>query len=552
MKYYGKLFKGVNPKTKQASWIMEDVPPHVCIRIKSIFLCVAQHYRQPFYFPDTPEMCHDLEWFISRYPMEIDRAYEYELQDKSVQFVDFQNENFQLLEGLYEAPTDVGFKDGKELRPFQAQAVTLFHRVKKLLIADGVGLGKTVEAIGALMIPETLPALVVVQSHLPEQWVEKIEEFSNLRAHAILPKKKRYDLPEADVYVIKYTNITDWIDYLLKIPFKTFIMDEVQEIRREESKKHKTCVNIAKQCEYIMGLSGTPVMNYGNEIYNLYKAINPDLFPDRDAFYREWIDWGKVKDPEALGAYLQEKCAYIRRTKHDVYEQLPPVNKIVHTVGYDQKALDKITDRAKILAHSVLEANQYIERGQAARELSIMVRKATGVSKAKYIADYVKMLLENGEKVLLAIWHREVYDILEKELKEYNPVFYSGTETLDQKKKSKEAFINGDSQIMFISLRSGVGLDGLQHVCSYVVIGELDWTGAMHEQIIGRLDRDGQKEQVTAIFLVSNSGSDPVVMDIIGIKKSQQDGIMNPLGKKEKQHSDDSIIKAYAKKLIES
>ena len=333
--------------------------------------------------------------------------------------------------------------------------------------------------------------------------------------------------------------------------FKTIIMDEVQEVRSLTSNKHDACKKLADTMEYVMGLSGTPVMNYGNEVYNLYRVISKDLFPSYEEFNREWLsDERKVKDPEALGAYLQEQCAYIRRTKEEVGYQLKRPNKIVQKVGFDSEAIDAMEDRAKVLARSVLQGS-FVEAGQASRELSIMVRKATGVSKARYIAEYVKMILESGEKVLLALWHREVYDIVKEELKAYNPVLYSGSETPSKKRKSKEAFINGDSQVMLISLRSAVGLDGLQHVCKYVVIGELDWTGAMHEQIIGRLHRRGQEDEVHAIFLVSDSGSDPDVMDIIGIKKSQSEGIMNPFGKKQKQYSDDSIIKALAKRLMD-
>src|SRR5690606_13966814 len=156
-----------------------------------------------------------------------------------------------------------------------------------------------------------------------------------------------------------------------------------------------------------------------------------------------------------------------------------------------------------------------------------MARMITGVAKAHGVADYVKLLLENGEKVLLAGWHRSVYDIWLKELKEYNPVMYTGSETPIQKNKSKEAFVNGESQLMIISLRSGVGLDGLQSVCNTVIIGELDWSPAVIEQLIGRVRRDGQESQVTAIYLMSNNGTDPLMVDLLGLKASQADGIMN-------------------------
>ena len=153
---------------------------------------------------------------------------------------------------------------------------------------------------------------------------------------------------------------------------------------------------------------------------------------------------------------------------------------------------------------------------------------------------------------MLAGWHRDVYDIWEKELSDYSPVFYTGTETPAQKHKSKKEFIHGYSQLMFISLRSGIGLDGLQNVCSYVVFGELDWSPAVHEQVIGRLNRDGQKEQVSAIYLISDSGTDPLIVELLGLKASQAKGINDPFANLEDNYSDSSRIKLLADKILES
>ena len=76
---------------------------------------------------------------------------------------------------------------------------------------------------------------------------------------------------------------------------------------------------------------------------------------------------------------------------------------------------------------------------------------------------------------------------------------------------------SGKSKVMFISLRSGAGLNGLQHVCSDVVVGELDWSPQVHKQLIGRVRRWGQLLRVTAHFLHVNGGSDPVIMEVLGL-----------------------------------
>lgn len=545
MKLYGKL--AFDKDFDQ--WVMWNNPAHVKIKLKKIFDHIPKN-RAEFHFENTKENCLDLDWFLQRYPMEMSEQDRKLLTKKNEEYKEYLAEMDRIFTPEY-TPKPIHFKDNLKPYKYQQQAIDLFWQTKRLLVGDEVGLGKTVTAIGALTKQECLPALVAVQPHLTDQWKNQIEKFTNMKVH-VIKKGKPYSLPEADVYVCKYTVVYKWIDVLTAMTFKTFILDEIQEVRRQESRKHQACKVVADECEYIMGLSGTPIFNYGFEVWTLFNVINPGLLADETSFRREWCGYmDKVSDPVALGSFLRDSYSYIRRTKYDeeVKSELPPVNKIVHTVGFDQKAIDSMEDEAKTLALQVLQG-EFVERGQAARELSILVRKKTGISKAKDVANYVKMICENGEKVLLAGWHRDVYDIWMKELADYNPVMYTGSETPSQKQKNKQKFVDGESQVMIISLRSGVGLDGLQDVCSYVVIGELDWTNAVHEQVIGRIYREGQGNQVNAIHLVSDSGSDPVVMDILALKKSQQDGINDPMNMGKKQTSDDSIIKELAKRYV--
>lgn len=52
------------------------------------------------------------------------------------------------------------------------------------------------------------------------------------------------------------------------------------------------------------------------------------------------------------------------------------------------------------------------------------------------------------------------------------------------------------------------------------MFGELDWSPGVHDQCIGRLDRDGQIKQISAYYLLADSGSDPIISDVLGIKKA--------------------------------
>lgn len=546
MRTYGKLQIYECELSRKRHWVISDLEPHVAIRLKSIFSRVPKSSSGPFMIEATDEMANDLEWFTSRYPLAITSADAKLLAKRARAHRQNLSEMDLLLSSSYE-PTR--FKINGELRDYQARAVDLYLKTRRLLVGDSVGLGKTLVAVGSFADPRTLPGLVVVQAHLPAQWAAQITRFLGARVH-IIKGTKPYPLPPADVYITTYSRLTGWVDVLPKFGFKSVVFDEIQELRRSESQKHDSARAITDAVEHVLGLSATPIYNYGDEIFSVFSVIKPGCLGSYEAFSREWCGYAKqVKDPKALGTYLREQFLFLRRTRDEVSRELPPVNRIIHTVGYDEEAVEKVEDVARALAVKVTSGS-FLERGGAARELDMMMRMVTGVSKAKYVAEYVRILLENGEPVLLVGWHRDVYEIWLKELADFNPVMFTGSESPAQKEASREAFVSGRSKLMIMSLRSGIGLDGLQYHARYVVFGELDWSPAVHEQVTGRLDRDGQKNQVTAIYLVSDGGSDPLLVSMLGIKASQAKGIVDPFSGATEVHSDDSRIRALAEYVL--
>jgi hypothetical protein len=206
---------------------------------------------------------------------------------------------------------------------------------------------------------------------------------------------------------------------------------------------------------------------------------------------------------------------------------LPPLSKQVVEVGWDEEAAEGDRELQRRLALRVL-SGQWHEKGQAARELDKMVRHETGVAKARSVAAYVRMLVEGGEGVLLAGWHRAVYDIWQEALADLNPLMFTGTESESQKAKAKAAIMTGESRLMIMSLRSGAGVDGLQNALSNVVFGEFDWSPQVHTQFTGRLHREGQQKPVVAHYLWTDNGSDPPIMATLGLKASQSKGILDP------------------------
>lgn len=537
------------------AWRVEGIPPHVAMKIKHIFPRIARTAVAPFILTDSDATCADLVWFMERYPLEMSKIDEGRLHRKKLRFEDNRAEFERILLPTFKPKPQAGFREDRQPYPYQAQAITLANLRHALLLMDDVGLGKTISGLGAVCDPIFRPAAIVVEPHLADQWVEEyIESFTTLSAH-IIRKTRPYDLPAADLYIFKYSNIIGWADIAATGLFKAVIFDEIQSLRGGvETAKGAASKVFSDNALLRMGLSATPIYNYGAEIFEIVDFIEPGALGSRNEFLIEWcVSGGKkaaVRDPKALGAYLREIQLVVRRTEDDVGGQMPPVNSIVHVVDHDEDIAEESEARARQLAIKVTTGS-FVEAGNAARELDAFARQITGVAKARSVAAFVRVLLEADVPVLLAGWHREVYEIWLDDLAAFRPLMFTGSETAAKKRKAKQAFVNGDSNLFIMSLRSGAGLDGLQERCRTVVFGELDWSPQVHKQIIGRLRRPGQTGQVDALYLQSNFGSDPLMVETLGVKASQARGIVDPFAGAEAVHSDESRIRALAHQFLE-
>lgn len=516
-------------------WRLEDVQPHVCIRLKQVFKAVETAARPPFMLQDNLTTARDLQWFAARYPMTWEPAATARIL---VQEAAWQKQDADL-EAIkaagYTPPAVLGFKEPERARPHQARAAALLRQTGNLLLLDDVGLGKTVSALASVADGWGLPAAVVVMSNLGEQWIKGfINRFTHLRAVEIKDRKPRV-LPPADIYVFRYSNVAAWVDMFEPMGIKTAIFDEVQELRHgSATEKGRAARVLAGVAQNRLGLTATPIYNYGGEIFTVVDLLAPGALGTEFEFRLNWCTYdGKghaiVTDPAALGAFLQDQGLALRRTAEteEVAMSLPPLRKVVLEVDWNDGDVGDNRELMVSLARRVVTGG-FTDRGKAARELDMLMRQDTGIAKAKSVAAYVRMLVDAGEPVLLAGWHRRVYEIWQKEMADLCPLMFTGSESNAQKRAAKDALISGKSKVLMMSLRSGAGLDGLQDVCCNAVIGELDWSPQVHRQFVGRIHRDGQTRDCTAHYLFTNGGSDPVVMSVNGLKASQSHGILNP------------------------
>ena len=530
-----------------------SLKPHIAVKFKRVFPQVPKGARTPFVLRDRPELAMDLRWFFSRYPVTETNIATANLDEKINKYNEQQDDLRDINSEKWTPTSDYAFNEGLSPYRYQARAAEIARNSGSLLLMDDVGLGKTVSALAAISHQDFLPAIIVVQPHLAEQWAEDyIKRFTKLRTVSV-KKTKPHLLPPADVYIFRYSNIAGWIDYFIQLNFKSVVFDEIQELRHgTDTKKGLAAVGLVADARMVMGLTATPIYNYGNEIFNVLNYVNEGCLGNEIEFRTEWCPGGiTVSDPPALGSYLRHENIALRRTEDssEVNLDLPSLRKNLHEVDWNEDDSASDEELQQALAKTIL-TGRFTERGQAARELDIMMRQTTGVAKARSVAAYTRMLVESGEKVILAGWHRRVYEIWNEALSDLQPVMFTGSESQRSKRLSKENFVEGDSQVMLLSLRSGAGLDGLQHACSNVVFGELDWSPQIHTQVIGRLRRFGQRRPVTAHFLHVDGGSDPLMIELNGLKADQAHGIVDPFSAPRPAHDDTSRMTKLAKQIL--
>jgi hypothetical protein len=191
----------------------------------------------------------------------------------------------------------------------------------------------TCSAICVLSRAEARPALVVTKAHLTEQWREELQKFvPGIRTH-ILQTSTPYDFRDGakkiiqgqtslfqqhpEVLISSYAKLTGWAETLAPI-IRTIVFDEVQELRHPDTNKYAAAAALREKCSFRIGLTATPIYNYGDEFFNVADIIAPGELGSKGEFLREWCSGNSIDDPKAFGSYTREHGLMLRRTAKEV------------------------------------------------------------------------------------------------------------------------------------------------------------------------------------------------------------------------------------------
>jgi SWI/SNF-related matrix-associated actin-dependent regulator 1 of chromatin subfamily A len=511
------------------------------------------------------------------------------------------------------------------LYPFQKAGVKwIDDHGGRALVGDEMGLGKTCQALGWVLLhkEEALPALVVSPSTLRVNWRKEVAKFTDLTVLIMTAKSSlkaflergieasERPLDGYDIVVVNY-DLFRWADTKkgpddieIGIPkdeqsringlllsefgrFKTVIWDEFHRCKDGQSQRSRVALDLSKKMKYVLGLTGTPLMNRPIEIFHPMKCIRPDVFPNVIEFGKKFCngftnrfgwDFSGASNLEELDKLLRSKGGMIRRTKDQVLTELPP--KTIVTIPIMLEG--KLKDYEKA-ARPLLEklARQKAERDEWRAELGAMTggerktylaehaeeasgkNKLTGymideIEKVKQAAvaakfdecmKFVLDLQENVGKLLLFTCHHETTDramaLLAKEGVKAEVI--DGRVDQADRDPIKDRFQEGDTQVLVCGIRAAS--EGLTlTAASNVVFFEFDWNPEIHEQAIARVHRISQTKAVTAYYLIALGTIEEKIASMIDAKRE----IVNAtVGESERTLSEEGIMDAILDDVLE-
>ncbi len=191
------------------------------------------------------------------------------------------------------------------LLPHQIEAT---HRVcsalrPRFLLADEVGLGKTIEAglvMKELMLRKgykrilvTTPATLTIQwqNEMRTRFNEEFVVMNRSNFHSVLAQAATSDSIRI-ITSIDFIKNEKYNEKILKLPWDMAVFDEAHRLRRDDNKitqGYLFAEQLASRVDALLLLSATPFRGKLEELYYLINLLDPHLLGPKHAFYNEFI-----------------------------------------------------------------------------------------------------------------------------------------------------------------------------------------------------------------------------------------------------------------------
>jgi SWI/SNF-related matrix-associated actin-dependent regulator 1 of chromatin subfamily A len=440
---------------------------------------------------------------------------------------------------------------GMKIEPYdyQKEGIAYALKAKRCIFGDEPGLGKTAQAIGAVMIAKAWPCLVVCPAALKVNWQREFMKFGGLNAIILDDRNKAtwqnfYSVkkPNGDalcnVFITNYESlkkffvqgINDSVRFTMRAIhfddrvklFKSVIIDESHKCKSRKTQQSKFVQGIAKGKEYVFELTGTPVVNNNEDLIEQLTIMDrlEDFGGYRKFEERYCGGENKASHMRELNYYLTKIC-FFRRLKKDVLKQLPEKTRSYLIVDIDnmkeyRDAEKNLIDYLRNYRNADDEKIERAIRGQVMVQMSVL-KQISAKGKIKSAADIIHNTIDGGDKLIVFCFLKQVVADLKKEFPD--AVTVTGSDNEREKQLAVDSFqTKKDCRLIILNYRSG-GVGLTLTAASNVLFVEFPWTYSDCCQAEDRAHRNGQKNAVNCNYLLGNGTIDEYMYNIIQTKK---------------------------------
>lgn len=428
--------------------------------------------------------------------------------------------------------------------PYQLKGIARGLELKRFMNCDEPGLGKTLQSIATINLANAFPCLVICPSSLKINWQREWEKFTDKKAMVLTDKVRDtwtffYQTGMHQVFIVNYESLKKYFVQRIKKAegwtlrdvefrnsinlFKSVIIDESHRCKSASTQQAKFCKGICTGKEWVIELTGTPVVNRPKDLIPQLAILNRmDDFGGYKPFVNRYCSGQReASNLKELNFNLWKYCMF-RREKSLVLTDLPDKIRQVNTceITNRKEYMDAERDLIMYLQKYKDADDEKIEkalRGEVMVRINIL-RQISARGKVRDVIEFVKDFRENGKKIILFCSLHEVVD----QLKRYFPtaVSVTGRDSQDEKQRAVDSFQNNPkADIIICSIKAaGVGLT--LTASSYVAFVEFPWTYADCCQCEDRAHRIGQKDSVTCYYFLGRRTIDEKVYRIIQEKKN--------------------------------
>jgi superfamily II DNA or RNA helicase len=435
----------------------------------------------------------------------------------------------------------------------------------RVLLADEVGLGKTIEA--GMILKEYLlrgmaeRILILVPAPLVGQWREEMAEKFGIDCATTHDALLRQD-PVAFwaqpriVASLATARRREHAGVLEVGTYDVVVVDEAHHLRDQASASYRL-VN-ALQKRYLLLLSATPVQNNLIELYNLLTLLQPGIFRTQKDFRAAYMVPGRPREPvnrDRLRDLM--RGAMVRNTRALAALRLPRRHASTIRVVPDPAEARCYTEltrlaragaspsrlgQARLAVQHLLAAAgsspaaaaaaiaRFAERHPQEPEWARLQARYQAVQAGAKQAALLKLLSQNPmEKKMVFIHHRDsmtqVATLLRNE--GLNLVMFDGSMSGPEKDASVAAF--RDKSTLLLCSESGGEGRNLQF-CNTLINFDIPWNPMAIEQRIGRIDRIGQTREVFVFNLITAGTIEDAMLRILDEKLNMFELVVGEVG----------------------